>query len=87
MLTRHAHTNNFGAGVTATENHHGKPRQVACCCCYSHTIVVGFVIELSPYLIKHYDIKVCGRVEMCLHAFLTLVLDGGEWAASHPGNR
>jgi hypothetical protein len=25
------------------------------------------------------------RVEVCLHAILTLALDGGEWSASHPG--
>jgi hypothetical protein len=29
--------------------------------------------------------KSYGGVEMQLHAFLTLVLDGGEWSASRPG--
>jgi hypothetical protein len=35
----------------------GKTEQMACCC-YSHMTVVGFVIKLSPYLIKHHDMKV-----------------------------
>jgi hypothetical protein len=29
--------------------------------------------------------KAYRRVEVQLHAFLTLTLDGGEWSASHPG--
>jgi len=28
--------------------------------------------------------KICGRVEVQLHAFLTLALDDGEWPASRP---
>jgi len=27
-----------------------------------------------------------GEVEVQLHSFLTLVLDGGEWLASRPGH-
>jgi hypothetical protein len=49
---------------------------------------------LSPYikqirfvfkgLIKHYAIKLCGGVTGIIwRAFLTSVLDGGEWSASH----
>jgi hypothetical protein len=29
--------------------------------------------------------KTYGGVEIQLHMFLTLALDGGEWSASHPG--
>jgi hypothetical protein len=35
-------------------------------------------------LIEHYGIKADGRINEYLHAFLTLVLDGGEWSASLP---
>jgi hypothetical protein len=28
-----------------------------------------------------HTIKVCRGLEVCLHSFLTLVLDGGEWTA------
>jgi hypothetical protein len=30
--------------------------------------------------------KTNGEVEIQLHEFLTLALDGGEWSASHPGH-
>ena len=43
-----------------------------------HTTVVGFVVRLFPCLIKYHDMKVCGRVEIQLHAFLTSVVDAGE---------
>jgi len=33
-----------------------------------------------------YDIKVYRGVEVQLHSFLTLALDGGEWSATHPGH-
>jgi len=29
--------------------------------------------------------KTCEGMEVCVHAFLTLALDGGEWSASRPG--
>jgi len=29
--------------------------------------------------------KTYGRVELKLHSFLTLALDGGEWSVSRPG--
>jgi len=37
-----------------------------------------------PYLIKHHAMKIYGEVEVQLHIFLTLALDGGEWLASCP---
>jgi hypothetical protein len=37
-------------------------------------------------LIKHHAMKTYGgSVEVYLHSFLTLALDGGEWSASRPG--
>jgi hypothetical protein len=36
-------------------------------------------------LIKLHNIKVHGRVEVYIHAFLTSMLDGGDSLASHPG--
>jgi hypothetical protein len=43
-------------------------------------------IKLSLCLIKHHAIKIYVEVEVWLHAFLTSVLDGGDWSASHPGS-
>jgi hypothetical protein len=37
-------------------------------------------------LIKHHTKKTYGGVEVYLHAFLTLGLDGDNWASSHPGH-
>jgi len=39
----------------------------------------------SLYLIKLHTMKTYGGMEVYPHAFLTSVLDGGEWSASHPG--
>jgi hypothetical protein len=39
--------------------------------------------KLFLCLIKHI-MKVYGEMEVYLHTFLTLALDGGEWSASHP---
>jgi hypothetical protein len=36
------------------------------------------------YLIKHHSLKTYWVVEVNLHAFLTSILDGGEWSASRP---
>jgi hypothetical protein len=38
------------------------------------------------YLIKYHTMKTYGGVEVQLHAFLTLALDGGEWLASCPSS-
>jgi hypothetical protein len=35
--------------------------------------------------IKHYAMKAYGGVDIYNHIFLTSVLVGGEWSASHPG--
>jgi hypothetical protein len=35
---------------------------------------------------KHHDIKMYWGVEIQLHAFVTSVLGGGEWSASHSGD-
>jgi len=52
------------------------------------------MVKLSPclikynvmemYLRKHHTMKTYWRVEVQLHAFLTLALDVGEWSASCP---
>jgi hypothetical protein len=36
--------------------------------------------------IIQYAMKTYGLVEVQLHAFLTLALDGGEWSASRPSS-
>jgi hypothetical protein len=41
--------------------------------------------KASLCLTKYYVMKTYGGVEVKLHAFLTSVLDGGEWSASRPG--
>jgi hypothetical protein len=40
-------------------------------------------IKSSLCLFKHYTIKICGKVEVCLHVFSTLAPDGGEWSELH----
>jgi hypothetical protein len=42
-------------------------------------------IKLLPCLIKYHTIKMHGAMEAEFHTFLTLVLDGGKWSASHSG--
>jgi hypothetical protein len=42
-------------------------------------------VKSSLILIKHRAMKTDGRMNVWLHAFLALVLDGGEWSASLPG--
>jgi hypothetical protein len=37
-------------------------------------------------LIKHYVLKIYGRVEVQLHAFLTLTPDGDEWSVECLGH-
>jgi hypothetical protein len=37
------------------------------------------------YVIKHYAMKVYGRVCVWIHVFFTSALYGGEWSASRPG--
>jgi hypothetical protein len=39
-------------------------------------------IKLSLLLTKHHAMKTHGGVKVQLHAFLTSVLNGGEWSAS-----
>ena len=82
MLTHHTqtHKSNFGPGDEATENHHAKAKQVACCCCYSQMTVVRFVIKLSPYSIST-------RRYVGGWRFPTSVQMQVRGAASHAGNR
>jgi hypothetical protein len=35
-------------------------------------------------IIKHYTMKIYGRVDSLIHVFLTSALDGDEWSASRP---
>jgi hypothetical protein len=42
-------------------------------------------VKLSLRLTKHHAMKTYWGVEVYLHAFLTLELNGGEWSASLPG--
>jgi hypothetical protein len=37
------------------------------------------------FLTEHHAIKACGEVEVQLHAFLALALEGGEWSALRLG--
>jgi hypothetical protein len=48
-------------------------------------VKVKVKVKLSLCLTKHHAMKMYWGVEVQLHGFLTLVLDGGEWSASHPG--
>jgi hypothetical protein len=41
-------------------------------------------VRLSLCLTKHHSIKAYWWMEVYLHAFLALALDGGEWSASRP---
>jgi hypothetical protein len=41
--------------------------------------------KTSPCLTKHHVMKTWWGIEAHLHAFLTSVLDGGDWSASRPG--
>jgi hypothetical protein len=41
-------------------------------------------VKLTLCLAKHHAIKTYWGVEVYLHAFLTLALDGGEWSAHAP---
>jgi hypothetical protein len=36
-------------------------------------------VKFSLYLIKHHAIMTDGDMEIQLHAFLVLALDGGKW--------
>jgi hypothetical protein len=49
-----------------------------------HAILKVKSLSLFLCLIKHNTMKADGRVEVYLHAFLTSVLGGGDWRASHP---
>jgi len=42
-------------------------------------------MKTYPALHKHHTMKMYGGMEVELHEFLTLGLDGGERSASHPG--
>jgi hypothetical protein len=46
--------------------------------------VVTVVSCPSASLIKHYDMKAHGEVDVQIHVFLTSALVGGEWSASRP---
>jgi hypothetical protein len=37
-------------------------------------------------LIKHYTMKAYGGVDVEVHIFLTVALDGGEWSVSRPSH-
>jgi hypothetical protein len=41
-------------------------------------------MKTYPDFIKHNTMKTCVGLEVQIHVFLTSVLDGGEWLASHP---
>jgi len=43
-------------------------------------------VKLSLSLTKYHTTKTYRGVEVQLHVFLTLALDGGEWSASRPGH-
>jgi hypothetical protein len=42
-------------------------------------------VKLSLCLIKHHGMKKYVGVEIYFHTFLTSILDGSEWSASHQG--
>jgi hypothetical protein len=42
-------------------------------------------VKLSLCLTKHHAMKTYGGVKVQFYAFLTSVLDGGDWSASPPG--
>jgi hypothetical protein len=44
----------------------------------------GKKVKLFLQLIKHHTMKTYWGVEVKFQAFLTSVLDGGEWSASRP---
>jgi hypothetical protein len=39
--------------------------------------------EYSKLMDQHYAMKMYGGVDINLHIFITLALDGGKWSASH----
>jgi hypothetical protein len=45
----------------------------------------GKVVVVPVLLTEHHAMEAYWRVDVWLHTFLTLALDGGEWSASHPG--
>jgi len=42
-------------------------------------------VKYSLYVTKHHFMRGCRRLEVLLHAFLTLVLDRAKWSASYLG--
>jgi hypothetical protein len=72
-----------GCGATRrTLPRRERERESYCCC---------VVVTPSPRLnigkskaVPFYSMKACGRLELQLHSFLALALDGGGWSASCP---
>jgi hypothetical protein len=46
--------------------------------------MVKLKVNLPCAQLRYHAINTYEEVEVQLHAFLTSVLDGGEWSASHP---
>jgi hypothetical protein len=53
--------------------------------CLTQTAPIDSVFNEQSKVIHEQTTKAQEQVEVYLHSFLTLVLDGGEWSMSHLG--